>query len=39
VCIRDVDFCHSVLEVFEFWDIARPLVVIYPVVFNCMASD
>jgi len=39
VYIRDIGFCHSVVEVFDFWDVARPLVVIYPVMFNFVASE
>jgi hypothetical protein len=39
VYIRDKGFCHSVVEVFDFWDVARPVVVIYPVMFNFVASE
>ena len=39
VYIRDVGLRHGVVEVFDFLDIARPVVVMYPVMFNCMASE
>jgi hypothetical protein len=39
VYIRDIGFCHGVVEVFDFMDVSRPVIVIYPVMCNFVASE